>query len=178
MPEQLCLTNFRQIADAVRIMHSTSICHRDLKLENILVSDRGRIKIIDFGFSIQTGSKLKVTCGTASYMSPELCQKQEYSGFAADIWALGVVLFVMMTGTFPFKAKTEKELYSRIISGQFLVPPQLNFDCKRLITKMLSVDPTKRPTASEVCRDPWVADSNSPLLAQYSPLIMKNYDSI
>lgn len=96
-----------------------------MKLENILVSDRGRIKIIDFGFSIvsEKDQKLKVNCGTSSYMSPELVQKKEYSGFASDIWALGVVLFVMMTGTFPFKAKGEKELVNRIISGQYLAPP-------------------------------------------------------
>ena len=56
-------------------------------------------------------------------MSPELVQKKEYNGFAADIWALGVVLFVMMVGQFPFKAKNEKELFGRIISGQYLVPP-------------------------------------------------------
>ena len=60
---------------------------------------------------------MQVSCGTSSYMSPELVQKKEYNGFAADIWALGVVLFVMMTGNFPFKAKGEKELINRIISG-------------------------------------------------------------
>ncbi len=89
-------------------------------------------------------------------MSPELVQKKEYSGFAADIWALGVVLFVMMVGQFPFKAKTEKEIFSRIISGQFLIPPQLNFDAKRLVQKMLSIDPLKRPSAAEVAKDSWI----------------------
>ena len=99
---------------------------------------------------------LQVNCGTSSYMSPELVQKKEYSGFAADVWALGVVLFVMLTGQFPFKAKTEKELFSRIISGQFLAPPQLNYDAKRLISKLLSIDPQKRPSALEITKDPWL----------------------
>jgi len=97
-------------------MHSQLICHRDLKLENILVSDRKRIKIIDFGFSIRTPEdvKLKIFCGTSSYMAPEIVRKSEYDGFKGDMWALGVLLYVLLTGRFPFKAKTEKELYTRI----------------------------------------------------------------
>ena len=97
-------------------MHSQLICHRDLKLENILVSDKQRVKIIDFGFSIRTPEDvmLKICCGTSSYMAPEIVRKTDYSGFKADIWALGVVLYVLLTGRFPFKAKTEKELFTRI----------------------------------------------------------------
>ena len=104
------------------IMHASNVCHRDLKLENILISDRGKVKIIDFGFSfqVQDNQKLKVFCGTSSYMAPEIIKKQEYSGFASDIWALGVVLYVMLTGRFPFKAKNEKELFSRIVVGNYL----------------------------------------------------------
>lgn len=97
-------------------MHSQLIVHRDLKLENILVSDRGRVKIIDFGFGIRTPTdvNLKIFCGTSAYMSPEIVRKSEYNGFKADIWSLGVVLYVLLTGKFPFKAKTEKELFTRI----------------------------------------------------------------
>ena len=100
-------------------MHGNLICHRDLKLENILVSDRQRIKIIDFGFGIRTKEdvNLKIFCGTSAYMSPEIVKKSDYNGFKADIWALGVVLYVMLTGRFPFKAKSEKELFTRIQIG-------------------------------------------------------------
>ena len=80
-------------------------------------------------------------------MAPEIVQKKEYSGFETDIWALGVILYVMLTGKFPFKAKTEKELFSRITCGQFLAPSHLNYESRRFIQKMLSVDPSKRPTA-------------------------------
>ena len=141
--------------EAVRYMHSNLICHRDLKIENILVSDRQRIKIIDFGFSIRTQEdvNLKIFCGTSSYMSPEIVRKSEYNGFKADIWALGVVLYVLLTGRFPFKAKTEKELFMRIQMGQFIPPPTMTFDAKRLVSRMLSVDPTKRPSATEILRD-------------------------
>lgn len=100
-------------------MHSQLICHRDLKLENILVSDRQRIKIIDFGFGIRTPEDvlLKIYCGTSSFMAPEIIRKNDYNGFKADIWALGVVLYVMLTGRFPFVGKTEKDLFARIQLG-------------------------------------------------------------
>lgn len=119
MAEDNCKFFFRQIAEAMRYMHSNLICHRDLKLENILVSDKQKIKIIDFGFGIRTPEdvNLKIFCGTSSYMAPEIVRKQEYNGFKADVWALGVVLHVMLTGRFPFVGKTEKELFSRIKTG-------------------------------------------------------------
>ena len=81
-------------------MHSMKICHRDLKLENILISDRQKVKIIDLGFSIRQSddTKLRIFCGTSTYMAPEITQKKEYSGFESDIWALGVILYIMLTG--------------------------------------------------------------------------------
>ena len=149
---------FRQLAEAMVALHGQLICHRDIKLENILVSDRRRIKLIDVGFSIRCkeDAKLQVFCGTSSYMAPEIVTKKEYSGFKADIWALGVVLYVMLTGRFPFTGKNERELFNRIQTGQFLPPVQMNFEAKRLVTRMLSVDPSKRPSAGELVRDQWL----------------------
>ena len=116
-------------------MHAENICHRDIKLENILISDRGKVKIIDFGFSVhvEDGQKLKVFCGTSSYMAPEIVKKHDYSGFASDIWALGIVLYVMLTGRFPFKAKNEKELFSRIVVGNYLPPACMGFETKHIV---------------------------------------------
>lgn len=88
-------------------------------------------------------------------MSPEIVRKSEYNGFKADIWSLGIVLYVLLTGRFPFKAKTEKELYMRIQVGQFLPPAQMDYNAKRLLTKMLSTEPSKRPSANEICKDSW-----------------------
>jgi len=97
--------------------HSQNISHRDIKLENILVdyaSESKTTKIIDFGFSVQTrelDDKLRTFCGTPAYMSPELCSKKEYSGPASDIWAAGVLLYTLVFGTQPFKARTEMDLF-------------------------------------------------------------------
>ena len=82
-------------------------------MENILIDERNNVKLIDFGFSVCTpqDSKLKIFCGTPSYMAPEIVMKKEYNGFATDIWSLGVILFLMMTGNYPFRGQSERELY-------------------------------------------------------------------
>ena len=66
-------------------------------------------------------------------MAPEIVKKHDYSGFASDIWALGVVLYVMLTGRFPFKAKNEKELFSRIVVGNYLPPACMSFETKHIV---------------------------------------------
>ena len=96
---------FKAIVSAIAYCHSKQICHRDIKLENILLDEQGNPKLIDFGFStcIPNDKKVKIFCGTPSYMSPEIVQKIEYNGPPADVWALGVLLYALLTGTFPFK---------------------------------------------------------------------------
>mmetsp|Transcript_82849 Transcript_82849/g.114458 ORF Transcript_82849/g.114458 Transcript_82849/m.114458 type:complete len:96 (+) Transcript_82849:150-437(+) len=85
----------------------------------------GIIKLIDFGFACVTSQKLKIFCGTPSYMSPEIVAKREYMGPPADIWASGVVLYALLCGTFPFKSGSEKELFRRIQKGNFSYPDNL-----------------------------------------------------
>jgi len=96
---------FKQLVDGVSYLHKNNIAHRDLKLENILIDDNKNIKVIDFGFSLVTprNKPLNVCCGTPSYMAPELIAKKNYYGHLVDIWALGILLFVLLSGYFPFK---------------------------------------------------------------------------
>lgn len=98
-----------------------NIAHRDIKLENIILDDTLNPKIIDFGFStcIEKDKKIKIFCGTPSYMAPEVVQRKEYRGEGADVWALGVMLFVCITGIFPFKGSTDQELYKKINSSDY-----------------------------------------------------------
>jgi MAP/microtubule affinity-regulating kinase len=90
-------------------------------LENIILSEDLAPKMIDFGFStcIEKQRKVKIFCGTPSYMAPEIVQKKEYRGEPADIWALGVLTFVTLTGVFPFKGATDQELYKKINSADY-----------------------------------------------------------
>jgi serine/threonine protein kinase len=104
--------------DGVAYLHANGIVHRDLKLDNILIdpSDQNRIKIIDFGFSIKATADQKLTlhCGTPHYMDPDISKKKDYNGQAADVWALGVILFILLTGKLPFFGEFEQDLYRKI----------------------------------------------------------------
>lgn len=111
----------KQILTALQYCHRKSIAHRDIKLENILLDQEKNIKIIDFGFStcIPNDKKIKMFCGTPSYMAPEIVSKIEYAGPPADIWASGVLLYALTNGCFPFRGSSDKELYRRIQRGTY-----------------------------------------------------------
>ncbi|QPG75568.1 hypothetical protein FOA43_002924 [Brettanomyces nanus] len=110
IPIDEALKIFTQLVGAVYYMHRNGCCHRDLKLENILLDRKFNVKLSDFGFTREiplvangTGrAPLTEICGTEAYMSPELIQKKSYSGIKTDIWALGVILYTMVAGEMPF----------------------------------------------------------------------------
>ena len=112
------------MADAVAYLHSEKIVHRDMKLENVLINNENRVKIIDFGFSVKSDKKLSFCCGTPHYMSPELALKKDHYGAPTDIWALGVMLFIMLTGRLPFFGDFEDDLYRRISLGKYKFPQE------------------------------------------------------
>lgn len=142
----------KSITNAIVYLHEKQITHRDIKLDNIMVDSNLESKLIDFGFSVCSSSnqKLKLFCGTPSYMSPEIAARKEYYGPPTDIWSLGVLLYTMICGYFPFKGFTESELYRKIIAGGLNIPNSVSENAKLLIRRMLSSDPLKRPSASEV----------------------------
>lgn len=86
--------------EAIEYCHRRSVAHRDIKLDNIIVSQGNRIKLIDFGFATDEDSKM--FCGTPCYMAPEIVSRKEVDGVLADLWACGVVLYAMACGSFPF----------------------------------------------------------------------------
>lgn len=149
---------FVQVARALAYCHDKRICHRDLKLENMLVDDAGKVKLIDFGFSARCSSqaKLSTVCGTPPYMSPELAAGQPYSGMSADIWALGVALYLMLCGKFPFKAGNEKELYRLIQQGKYKVGATMSSEAKSLLEGMLRKEENARWTAQDILQSEWV----------------------
>ena len=143
---------FKQVATGISYCHSRCITHRDIKLENLLMDENNILKIIDFGFStcIPNDKKVKMFCGTPSYMAPEIVLKKEYCGPPADIWALGVLLYALLCGTFPFKGATDKELYKKIVKGEFLLVEGVSDAASALIRRMINIDSEKRPTSKEV----------------------------
>jgi len=93
---------FKQVVDGVRYIHKKGFCHRDLKLTNILIDHTSIVKIIDFGFASTGEGEHSMYCGTPSYMAPEIVDKKSYDGLKVDVWAIGVVLYKLLTGEYPF----------------------------------------------------------------------------
>lgn len=114
MKEEMAREIVRKLLAALDHCHAQNIVHWDLKLENVLISSQGDIRLIDFGFSLKLSSLTNVLsnfCGTPSYMAPEIVKKMPYQPHYADMWALGVLTFVLLTGRFPFWGNSESELY-------------------------------------------------------------------
>ena len=99
--------------------------HRDLKLDNILMDlSTKQIKIIDFGFSLKASDeRLTIYCGTPHYMDPDLVRKAPYFGPAADVWACGIILYIILIGKLPFFGEFEADLFRKIQSGKFTPIP-------------------------------------------------------
>ena len=121
-------TIIKQILKALVYCHSKCVSHRDIKLENVIISNSGEVKVIDFGFStcIPNDKQVKMFCGTPSYMAPEIAQKTEYCGPPVDIWATGVLFFVLLSGKFPFKGRISlrKGLLTRNYTTEYQIMTQ------------------------------------------------------
>ena len=149
---------FFQLVQAVDHLHQQCIIHRDIKLENVLFDTNKDIKLIDFGFSTVSpdGKKLRVFCGTPSYMAPEIVRRTEYAGKPVDMWGLGILLYALLCGCFPFRAKSYPDLYRRIARGSFTIPDELSSPVRDLIRQLLTVDPYTRITSANVLKHPWL----------------------
>lgn len=164
---------FQEILQALEYCHSKGITHRDIKLENILLDvTQKKIKLIDFGFAtcFSNQKKVKIFCGTPSYMAPEIVTHKEYCGPPVDVWAAGVLLYVLLTGTFPFKGSTDNELYKNILKGRIAYPEYLSIAAKQLINKMLKVDPQNRPKIKDLLKDCWFRSANSIFVSKVLPV--------
>ena len=146
-------------------MHINSLVHRDLKLENILIKENiggiDEIKIIDFGFATNcaAGHKLSLFCGTPCYMDPDLVKQKKYSGHGVDVWALGVILFLLVTGGVPFWGDSEAELFKRIGIAKYSLPVKTrpySKNIRALFAKIFQPNASLRITAQEILNDPWL----------------------
>lgn len=150
-----CKLIFKQILTSVHYLHCLSIGHRDIKMENILYTKAGVIKLIDFGFAVQTKDKLRTYCGTPTYMAPELVKKTNYFGADVDKWALGVLLYRMLTGIYPFRASKDRELFKKITAGNYDTKLLSTPESINLIGKLLKINPSERADCKELLSHPW-----------------------
>nr|XP_034827745.1 serine/threonine-protein kinase par-1-like [Maniola hyperantus] len=159
MPEAEAARAFVQMVAAVGYCHASGVVHRDLKAENLLLDKNMNIKLADFGFSNEytAGSPLSTWCGSPPYAAPELFEGRQYDGPKADIWSLGVVLYVLVCGALPFDGSTLSELRSTVLGGKFRIPYFMSQECEQLIRHMLVVEPERRLTLRGVARHRWLA---------------------
>eukprot|EP00930_Biecheleria_cincta_P015676 TRINITY_DN12996_c0_g1_i1.p1 TRINITY_DN12996_c0_g1~~TRINITY_DN12996_c0_g1_i1.p1 ORF type:complete len:522 (+),score=141.17 TRINITY_DN12996_c0_g1_i1:38-1603(+) len=155
----------QQMLRAVYYMHENSFCHRDLKPENFLFStkepiEQATLKIIDFGlaFEFQPGKDMKTKAGTPFYVAPQVLQgKYDQS---ADLWSIGVILFVLLCGYPPFWGESDKEVLSKVKAGAFTFNPadwkNVSHDAQNLIRNLLKMSQKERYTAEQALQDEWV----------------------
>ena len=151
---------FKQIFDAMDYIHKRKMAHRDIKLENILMTKNYEIKIIDFGFGMYNphNKPQDFFCGTPNYMPPEIAFKKPYNGQQADLWSLGVLVYKMFCADFPFKGKNEKDLYRAIKIGKFRIASYTPDYATKIIVSMIQLNPTKRMTCEMVLKSEWLSD--------------------
>ncbi|XP_006863170.1 PREDICTED: maternal embryonic leucine zipper kinase isoform X2 [Chrysochloris asiatica] len=168
LPEEETRVVFRQIVSAVAYVHSQGYAHRDLKPENLLFDEYHNLKLIDFGLCAKPkGNKdyhLQTCCGSLAYAAPELIQGKSYLGSEADVWSMGILLYVLMCGFLPFDDDNVMALYKKIMRGKYEVPKWLSHSSIVLLQQMLQVDPKKRISMKNLLNHPWIMqDYNCPV---------------
>ena len=154
---------FKALISGLHYCHIRGIIHRDIKLDNLLLTSKGELKICDFGVSrvVSRGEVMTERCGTPAYMAPEILRDKGYKGFGVDMWSAGVALYAMLYGTVPFKATTIKELHKLILKGKIELKDDISEDARDLLRKLLERNSRKRINTFEVLQHSWMQNINN-----------------
>jgi len=165
--ESIARTYFQQLMSGVEFCHSKGVVHRDLKPENLLLDDQFTLKLADFGFSnvvCAAHSLMFTECGTPGYMAPEMIRNPKgYDGMRADLWACGVILFIMLAGFPPFqKPELSDWWFNKLVNGKHALFWQAHSrsayfsdQTKDFLNKILNPDPEKRISIADMKKHPW-----------------------
>lgn len=170
LPEKTSQHVIREVLQAVNYLHARGIVHRDVKPENILCVNRGHpllVKLTDFGLSksvgvaeVESNRVMRSQCGTAYYLAPEIANNLPY-GKPVDLWACGVVLYVMLAGKFPFYGKSDDKFMKRLRAGVRFPEEEwsrISADAKALVRGLLDPSPASRLTAAQALQHRWLVD--------------------
>lgn len=156
----------KQLLTAVAYLHELNIVHRDIKLENVLVFEKNRIKLTDFSWAIKCPKRnLTTLCGTPEYLAPELVSKQKY-GKEVDVWSIGIISYELLHKETPFYSSSEKEIMANILYKELKFGFDSSFkqmkcskSFRNFVSSCLQKSPDLRPTAAEMLKHKWLLDA-------------------
>ncbi|KAL2164127.1 hypothetical protein VTH06DRAFT_3341 [Thermothelomyces fergusii] len=170
--EERCRHWFRDLILGIEYLHSQGVVHRDIKPDNLLLTEDDVLKIVDFGvsemFEKPDNMRTAKSAGSPAFLPPELCVAKhgDVSGIAADIWSMGVSLYCLRYGRIPFEREGVLDIYEAIRTETPKLPPDENPDFVDLMGRVLEKDPDKRITMAELREHPWVTKGGTdPLLS-------------
>lgn len=149
---------FRQVLSGVLYLHTHNIIHRDLSLNNLLLTKDLKVKIADFGLATQLNGpdeKHVTMCGTPNYISPEVASR-DFHGLPADVWGLGCMLYTLLVGSPPFHTQHVKTTLNKVINADYKIPLELSLQAQDLLQKLLCKDPTERITLKGILEHPFL----------------------
>ncbi|KAM5159715.1 sperm motility kinase 2B-like [Callospermophilus lateralis] len=170
---------FGQVASAVGYCHAQGIAHRDVKADNVLLDAAGHTKLCDFSLAcrFRAGEKLGLLCGTVAYWAPELHRQEPYDGPAVDVWSLGVLLFLMLTGCIPFTGASYAQTKEQVLQARYHLPFHLSDEAQSLVSWMLTLEPVHRPTLQQILGHPWLSQDGERCPSPPAELLPKRLDT-
>ncbi|XP_033115912.1 testis-specific serine/threonine-protein kinase 3-like [Anneissia japonica] len=150
---------FKEILEVVEYFHEEGIAHRDLKCENILLDQNNHVKLSDFSFArnCKSGDKCSTFCGTLEYIAPEVLRQDDYDPRVADIWSIGVILYIMLVGHRPFNTESIPKLMKEQKEGvTFPDSCNLSSEVKELMKSMLTIDVEERTNICNIRNSEWM----------------------
>jgi serine/threonine protein kinase len=157
LDEPTAASIFKQVASAVALCHSFGIAHRDLKLDNILIDQFPHVKVSDLGLCgyLSEDALMQTFCGSPCYSAPECLCRVEYDGRLADVWSLGVILYLLLVGRPPWNISNTSLMLRQIVKADFAIPKSVSVQSRSLIASMLRVQPSERATIDQILVHPW-----------------------
>ncbi|KAI4356824.1 hypothetical protein L6164_000811 [Bauhinia variegata] len=161
--EKQAATYILSLTKALAYCHEKNVIHRDIKPENLLLDHEGRLKIADFGWSVQSRSKRHTMCGTLDYLAPEMVESKAHD-YAVDNWTLGILSYEFLYGAPPFEAESQADTFKRIMKVDLSFPstPSVSLEAKHLINQLLVKDSTKRLSLQKIVEHPWIIKNADP----------------